>query len=424
MSHDVAIEHRVEGDFQPCEIIVPLDLLAECEAKSEDLVSFEATDGSRVLARWDDRGIPQQRAVQQPAKLPDFPPHSSAETATNEPGLLIALVDAGATTDVASSRYALGCIDLRGGSGRIAATDGRQLLVQDGFSFPWQGDVLVPASKFFASPELPGDQPVIVGQAGDWATFAVGLWTIWLRINKDGRFPKIDDMVRPTVTAPSRLQLAASDVEFAIDALKRLPLDSAGGRPVTLDLDGEVIVRARSAESDLLTELVLSGSTVIGNPLRLVTSADYLRRALTLGFQEISLFGPEATLQAGDEHRHYIWMPFSPEDAVLPHADAHRILSSAGNGHIGSARQRSTSANRVSTPDSNPISQPKVVNPMPETKRETHESPIEQVAALRLSLRDALTKTNELLRSLKRQRRQSRLVASTLASLKQLQKVA
>ena len=51
-------------------------------------------------------------------------------------------------------------------------------------------------------------------------------------------------------------------------------------------------------------------------------------------------------------------------------------------------------------------------------------SPIEQAALLRDALRVAARQANELLRSLKRQKRQTRIVESTLASLKELQKVA
>ena len=51
-------------------------------------------------------------------------------------------------------------------------------------------------------------------------------------------------------------------------------------------------------------------------------------------------------------------------------------------------------------------------------------SPIEQTAALRDALRATARQANELLRSLKRQKRQSRIVETTLASLKQLQRVA
>ena len=50
-------------------------------------------------------------------------------------------------------------------------------------------------------------------------------------------------------------------------------------------------------------------------------------------------------------------------------------------------------------------------------------SPIEQAEALRDSLKGALDRTRELVRTLKRQKKTSRIVESTLASLRQLQTV-
>ena len=47
--------------------------------------------------------------------------------------------------------------------------------------------------------------------------------------------------------------------------------------------------------------------------------------------------------------------------------------------------------------------------------------PIEQATILRDQLRSLLAQTNQLVKSLKRQRQQQRLMQSTLASLKQLQ---
>ena len=53
--------------------------------------------------------------------------------------------------------------------------------------------------------------------------------------------------------------------------------------------------------------------------------------------------------------------------------------------------------------------------------RQAVAGPIEHAVALRDSLRESLGRTNELIRTLKRHRQQSRLVATTLASLKELQ---
>src|SRR5690606_11031401 len=68
-----------------------------------------------------------------------------------------------------------------------------------------------------------------------------------------------------------------------------------------------------------------------------------------------------------------------------------------------------------------PLPEPEMPKPHPPEKRAT---PIEQAIAVRTAVREALTQTNELIRVLKRQKRQSRLVESTLQSLKQLQTVA
>ncbi len=58
-----------------------------------------------------------------------------------------------------------------------------------------------------------------------------------------------------------------------------------------------------------------------------------------------------------------------------------------------------------------------------QTQQESTAGALEQATALRTALRDAVNKTSELIRALKREQKQSRLVRSTLASLKQIQAV-
>lgn len=63
---------------------------------------------------------------------------------------------------------------------------------------------------------------------------------------------------------------------------------------------------------------------------------------------------------------------------------------------------------------------------MAKAKRAMHHaktSPIEQAIAFRDALRTAVVQANELIRSLKRQKREAKLVQSTLGALRQLQKV-
>ena len=77
---------------------------------------------------------------------------------------------------------------------------------------------------------------------------------------------------------------------------------------------------------------------------------------------------------------------------------------------------------------SEPTTQPTPTGekPVAKPKRSTAHAKatsIEQAIVFRDSLRAAVVQANELIRSLKRQKREARLVQTTLASLKQLQKV-
>ena len=75
----------------------------------------------------------------------------------------------------------------------------------------------------------------------------------------------------------------------------------------------------------------------------------------------------------------------------------------------------------MTTPDPVPV-QPAPKKPRRQRPGGQNEL-IDQAELLRSSLRQSLTHTVELIRSLRRHRQQSKLMRSTLASLKQLQTV-
>lgn len=74
------------------------------------------------------------------------------------------------------------------------------------------------------------------------------------------------------------------------------------------------------------------------------------------------------------------------------------------------------------TDESPPVAAPSV--PTASAEAPSAVSPIEQAIRLRSTLRSALTATNELIRAIKRQKRQDRVYKSALASLRQLQEAA
>jgi hypothetical protein len=131
----LAVEYLLPGTYRPEEAIaLPLDALADVEGKDETPVVLEAAAPGRTVVRWDDRGIPQSREYPVPdlAGLPPFPaPPTAIEACPAE--LLDALAEAAQTTDEGSTRYALDCLQLKGATGEVIATDGRQILIQGGF---------------------------------------------------------------------------------------------------------------------------------------------------------------------------------------------------------------------------------------------------------------------------------------------------
>jgi len=322
---EAAVEYSTTEEPPRENLVVPFELLADCEGRRDAPVHMEERDG-RIVAQWQDGQVPQIVQYDAETANPDWPtmPERLAE---NPADLLRALHDAGQTSDSGSIRFALGCLQLQGAAGKIVATDGRQLLVQRGFAFPWEEEVLVPASKLFGSAQLPEVESVQVGRTADWFVLKIGPFTCHLAINKDGRFPKVEDHIQRPELATATLEIPASDREFLAQNLPRLPSDDTMNDPVTVDLNGKVVLRAKEASGSAVTELILSGSTRSGEPVRFHTNRRYLARAARLGFDRLHVFSPKTPVLACDDHRQYVWALLDPESAFPSRENAVRIES-------------------------------------------------------------------------------------------------
>ena len=242
---DAAVEYREPGEHNDETIWLPLKALDDLEGKTDETVELAAIGKGRVTAQLRDRD--GQRLIEYEAKPPynaDSFPSVPETLAENPPSLLQAFTAASDTADPNSARYALGNVRFRGDDGSLASSDGKQLLRQTGYNFPWKGDVLVAHSKVLASRGLPDDQPVLVGKTDEWATFNVGPWFVHLRIDARGRFPNIEQIIPSTDNAIGSCRFSASDVKFLAEKLPKLPVDDDGTNRVTLDLNGQVVVRA------------------------------------------------------------------------------------------------------------------------------------------------------------------------------------
>ena len=286
--------------------------------------------------------------------------------------------------------------------------------------------MLVPRSRISGCRELPQDEPVRIGKTDKWFALSVGPWRVFLSINQDGRFPDVQHHIPRVDTAVARFQVSPSDAEFLAKSLPRLPGDDEYNLPVTVDLNGRVAVRARAAGQRQPTELVLSGSTSSGEPVPIHTNRKFLLRAVRLGLGEVLVFGNRAPLLCQDDRRKYLWALLDPESAVRPSPDAIRIQSSQGQGPAKRPNPKSR-RRKASMPTS---SAPENVPARPKRRARTSASGtapqqettclIEQAEAVRASLRDALSRTDQLIRWLKQHRKEGRIVQSALASLASL----
>lgn len=441
MSADAAVEYRAPGVHPNETLWLPFQFLADCEGKRDEPVEL-ATDKSRVIAQWRDGSVPQ--IVSYDAELPadaDKFPVLPATFAENPPRLLRAIADAGECTDPGSVRFALGHIQLRGQLGSIGVSDGRQLLVQSGFVFPWEGDRLIPRNKVFASPELAGDEPVLVGQSGDWVAFRSGPWTIWLAVNKEGRFPDLSRQIPRAADATARCSLSSADVEFLTQTIRRLPSDETFNYPITVELNGSIVIRAKAAEQPRPTEVMLTSSTWSGTPVRLNMNRHFLARAVKLGFQELCIYNKNLPVLCQDEHRQYLWAVLDADSAIPPAEDSIRIESPLATTNSPNPnpnpKRRIPTVNALSTnPTGNghtPTNGEACANghatrtngqPRKGTNRKANQQDfaalIEQAIKFRTALHDLMHQAGDLVKSLKQYRRQSKAVETTLASIKQL----
>jgi hypothetical protein len=404
-SGDAALEHHQPGSFPSESFATPFALLRRCEGARQEPVVLTRRDDT-VEARWEDAGIPQTASfdVLESPELPRTP----ARMLANGPDLLVALREAAQTADATSTRYALSCLRLRGQGGQIAATDGRQLLMQDGFAFPWEDDLLVPASRFFACAEFFANGSIHVGRSEQWVTLTTGAWTHHLRINPEGRFPPVENIAPSADRAVASLRLSRQDAGFLAQAIPRLPASDEANGPLTLDLNGEVAVRAQAPAQEAPTEVVLAGSHRQGEPIRIHTNRRYLARALRLGFQELHLFGAESPIVCRDERRTYLWALLSQDAVLPPHPHAVRIVAPSLPAITETRRSKRSPRSPVaqrSVPAAAERAQPRAGRELTTLRRQTQ--------LLGATLVQALAQTRQVMAQLRACERSGRLSEST-----------
>jgi hypothetical protein len=346
-------------------------------------------------------------------------PSRPTQTATHSKGrLLDALVNAARCVDKDSITPARTGICLRGATSQVISTTGAQLLVQNGYDFAWDNcDVIVPPSKLFTSKEvraIDGDD-ALVGLVAGLFYFAIGSVEVWLR-PVEGVFPKVERHLVPADGA-AYLTIHPTDVQFLIDKMGKLPdVKVDDNAPVYLALDKTVQVRAHDATNKTAIALELSRSTFTGEPVSVSLNRQFLRNAVEFGCWKIGIdpAGDTPIIATGDD-KTFVAMPLTGTE---PEGASVEVITST------SAQPASVpkgTAVPTPTPTPEPVKRRRRVSAKRDTVKPTgKEALLQSVLQLRQDLRTSLVRTNDLLKEVRMQKQQDRLLKSSLDTLRKL----
>jgi hypothetical protein len=393
------------------QIAFPGHVLARIDGSGTEAVTLEVLPDGQAQARWDERGVPQvaEFAPVDPDEIPPLPAAGRRLTSM-APGFVKALDEVCRTAGQQAIRFELGCILLRGKTGELVGTDGRQLLVQGGWRLPFGADVLVPALPVFAAKELANTEPALLGRADGRLLLRAGPWCLDLQIDAKGRFPNYEQVI-PAGSRPTRLMVSEADAHFLMEALPGLPAADEDFAPVTLDLGEQAWVRSRSEAA--ATEVLLGSSRVTGRPIRVSVQRRLLIRALRLGFRSVELHAADKPVVARDQQRLMVFVTVDPTQIVEPSPGMIRLTTPEdGIAPVNPSHER--------TP---PMAISNNGNGANGHQAEPSDAfdPLAEAEALKAALQEALNRSSRLIAGMRQFRKQHKAVASAMASLRQFQ---
>ena len=392
-------------------LVVPMDVFAAIEGTESDPVELSAGPKLQGLAKWVDRGVPQSKpfeaiAAGKPHAIPDRPDNLGPIARE----LLRALHECGRTAAREGGRFALDRIQLRGKAGQVVGTDSKQALVWGGITFPFPDDILVHAIPAFGCRELIGERAdVQIGLGSAELVVAIGPWSVFLPIDATGKYPDVSPiLIRPG--AGSVANIDSRDAADLLPVLPALPGADDENRPVTLDLDRGVTIRARDDKTGLMREVSLSRSRAGGEPIRVAVNRTFLARALELGCHTIRLNPTGSILSAEGANRTFLVAALDRQHVAKP---ADSATPSNADGSRSSRPERSST---MKAPEANGHS----ANGRHDPPDEEFFDPLTEAEALRNAIAELGLRLGRLIAALRQSNREKKTLANVWAGLKQL----
>ena len=386
-------------------LVVSMSLFESIEGPGTEAVEVSVDRKLQGTAKWLDRGVPQSHTfvALMPGKqhaIPDRP-----EIMTPVPDeFRTALHECGRTAARDAGRFVLNHLQVRGKSGQVIATDSKRALVWGGFVFPFGGDVLIPAIPAFGCRELASEEGISVGHSPTDLVVACGPWSVHLPVHTTGKYPDVSQILpKPGVGTMARLEEA--EAAELLQVLPSLPGAKEENHPVTLDLDGNLTVRARDEATGLVRELS-TRTAITGEPSVAAVDRTAIQRALTLGCRTIRIQPVTRTLAFEGPNRIFLIAALDNDAIVPPDRRTKPRLSefprsipvrTPENGHASNGRHHPP-----------PESEPEILDPLAEAE------------ALRVLVVEVGSRLGRLIAALRSTRKEKKVLANVWAGLKQL----
>ena len=321
-----------DGDEPLAESVsISCDLFEELAQSTGDIEfgPVESTEnGSRFVVRWQTGLAIRQAELDSrdpPALLGDSIPLTDIDER-----FLPCLANAVDVADEISTRYALGCIQLDGRDGTMAATDGSHMVLFEGFDFPWKSEaILLRKSRLFALKDFVKLNAVSVGFLDKTIVIASGPWRFSMQVETDARFPNVDQVIPERQRSTNRVQLDPGDRDALSNCLSQLPGSTEELRPVILDLNGHVAVVGKSNQGTSCTVcLELDRSLHLCPDLRTGTPRHNLAYAAKIGADSLFLYGKDKPILACGPRTQYVWMPLLNQNLEVDLAQTQCVRTS------------------------------------------------------------------------------------------------
>jgi len=438
LDHHITLRLEQPSQGEACSLLVPFDELQKTVkacAKGEEIiierngkntVGINYTIGSQVV-KTEVETLPVE-------EFPEIPRIKGEPVTVNET-LRQAIHDALECASSDETRLILnGCyVDVSDPkSHHVVGTDGHHLFSGNSFALPLKNSVIIPSHKFLGWREFnhDGEWQLKVQEASgandpSFLQLSSRRWRFITR-QIDGNYPNWRQVIINPRETTTSLTIEPPALEAVIQTIQRMPCHDAINRTIGLELvDGQLSLLGKSPGADVWTKVEIQNQKNSGSNGTIFLNREFLSKALGFGLNHIEIIDAISPLRISEGGRQMIIMPVRAEGPKPASPAAQTTAEENGKGAAEpvtstTPNERSNMAQPATSTNGNGSNGE-------HTHKPTLEAAVEQVEAVKASLKSAREGLNQLLDTLKQVQREQKStdkeVQSVRSTLEKLQSV-